>query len=70
VTYIEEQERVLDELRALRSALPAPVTIIAGGAGALRLRTELAALGIRVEPTLTELERMLATAVSRTTRSS
>jgi DNA-binding transcriptional MerR regulator/methylmalonyl-CoA mutase cobalamin-binding subunit len=65
VTYIEAPPRAVDELRALRSMLPERVTLIAGGAGALRLRTELAALGIRVEPSISELERVLGTEVQR-----
>jgi len=49
IVYVEQQRTVIDELRTLRSRLPHPVTLIAGGRGAAALSTELAAIGVRVE---------------------
>ncbi len=55
VVYVDDRERVLGELRALRERLPARVTVLAGGAGASVLATELSAMGVRVAATLAEL---------------
>ena len=52
VVYMDDRARVLGELRALRSLLPKDVTLVAGGAGAGVLATELSALGIRVESSI------------------
>jgi DNA-binding transcriptional MerR regulator/methylmalonyl-CoA mutase cobalamin-binding subunit len=54
VVYIDDRERVLGELRALRSQLPKDVPLVAGGSGAARLASELAATGIRVESSLAD----------------
>ena len=65
IVYLEDRERVLGELRALRSRLPAGTTLLAGGTGAHALSAELAAMDVRVESSitglLTELRRSLAT---------
>jgi methanogenic corrinoid protein MtbC1 len=62
VVFVEQRERVLGELRALRARLPAEVALIAGGAGAGALAAELAAMGVRVESSIaglvTELRRL------------
>jgi DNA-binding transcriptional MerR regulator/methylmalonyl-CoA mutase cobalamin-binding subunit len=49
VIYFEDRDRVLTELRALRRQLPSSVALIAGGAGAVALSSELAADSIHVE---------------------
>jgi MerR family transcriptional regulator, light-induced transcriptional regulator len=51
IVYIEDRQRVVDEIRALRSQLPGDVALIAGGAGANAIVTELSAIGVRVETT-------------------
>lgn len=62
VVYVEERDRVLGELRALRSRLPAEVTLIVGGTGAATLAAELSAIDVRVESSipglLDELRKM------------
>jgi methylmalonyl-CoA mutase cobalamin-binding domain/chain len=62
VVYLDDSTRVLDELRALRSRLPATVEIVAGGAGVHRLATQLAAMGVTVEASIpgfvTQLRRL------------
>lgn len=61
VVYVEDRDRVLGELRALRSRLPRDVALIAGGAGAHALAAELGAMNVRVETSIaglvTELRR-------------
>ncbi len=61
VVYMENRERVLGELRALRAALPPDVALVVGGAGAAPLAPELARLGVLVQSSLaglvTELRR-------------
>jgi DNA-binding transcriptional MerR regulator/methylmalonyl-CoA mutase cobalamin-binding subunit len=48
IVYPGERDRVLAELRALRSRLPATVPLVAGGAGAGPLAPELRGAGIQV----------------------
>ncbi len=55
IVYTEDRARVLDEVRALRSRLPAGRVLIAGGAGATSLATELAAMDVRVESSVSGL---------------
>ena len=55
IVYSEDRARVLSEVRALRSRLPADIVLIAGGAGATSLTTELAAMNVRVESSLSGL---------------
>ncbi len=55
IVYTEDRARVLSELRALRSRLPADMVLIAGGAGATSLATELAAMNVRVESSVSGL---------------
>lgn len=49
IVYVDDRERVLREMRALRSRLAPEITLIAGGAGASALAAELLAMGVRVE---------------------
>ena len=55
IVYTEDRARVLGEVRALRSRLPANMVLIAGGAGATSLATELAAMDVRVESSVSGL---------------
>lgn len=55
IVYLDDRERVIDELRQLRARLPADVLIIAGGAGARALEKPLASAGVRVLGTLGDL---------------
>lgn len=48
IVYVPDRQRVLDDVRLLRGALPAGVTLLAGGAGAQPLEPALASLGARV----------------------
>jgi MerR family transcriptional regulator, light-induced transcriptional regulator len=59
LVYVDEPKRVLGELRALRSALPASIRIIAGGAGARVLAAELSAMDVLVESTIPGLVAQL-----------
>jgi DNA-binding transcriptional MerR regulator/methylmalonyl-CoA mutase cobalamin-binding subunit len=49
VIYVDDRNRVLTELRALRRQLPSSVSVIAGGAGAVALAPDLSAANIHVE---------------------
>lgn len=53
IIYMDDADRVLGEMRTLRSLLPREVTLVAGGAGASVIERELTALGIKVESSLT-----------------
>ena len=55
IVYTEDRARVLGEVRALRSRLAANMVLIAGGAGATSLATELAAMDVRVESSVSGL---------------
>lgn len=63
VIYAAERERVLTELRTLRSRLPASVPLLAGGAGAVALAAELQGSGIHVVEDLSALRAALRAAV-------
>jgi len=52
IVYVEERDRVVGELRALRAQLPPKVALIAGGGGAAALEKELTALGVIVAPSV------------------
>lgn len=52
VIYVDDPQRVLGELRAVRALLPRDIAMIAGGAGAASIAQELTASGIRVEGSL------------------
>lgn len=69
VVYVDDAARVLDELRTLRSRLPAAVAIIAGGAGARSIAAELTSIGVLVEAgvpgLVTQLRRMNRASVRR-----
>ncbi|MEP7086629.1 MAG: cobalamin-dependent protein, partial [Gemmatimonadota bacterium] len=55
IVYVEDSARVVDEMRDLRAQIPGNVTLIAGGAGAAMLGGELAAIGVRVESSVSGL---------------
>ena len=59
VVYVDDASRVLSELSALRTRLPATVTIIAGGAGARSIAAELAAIDVLVEASIPGLVAQL-----------
>jgi MerR family transcriptional regulator, light-induced transcriptional regulator len=52
IIYVESADRVRDEMRALRDQLPDDVPLIAGGAGAMTMAKELAALNVRVKSSI------------------
>jgi DNA-binding transcriptional MerR regulator len=56
-------DRVVAELRVLRSRLPVSVPLLAGGSGALALAPELRSLGIHVVADLSELRAALRAAL-------
>jgi DNA-binding transcriptional MerR regulator/methylmalonyl-CoA mutase cobalamin-binding subunit len=66
IVFVEDREALLEELRALRTTLPATVTLVAGGGGAAGIAGELSAIGVRVETSvnglLGELRRVEAAA--------
>ncbi len=49
IVYVDDRDRVMREMRALRSRLAPEITLVAGGAGASALAAELLAMGVRVE---------------------
>lgn len=55
VLYIENRERILGELRSLRSLLPGDIALVVGGAGALKLSRQLSGSGVRVTEKIAEL---------------
>jgi DNA-binding transcriptional MerR regulator/methylmalonyl-CoA mutase cobalamin-binding subunit len=63
VIYPGEPDRVLAELRTLRSHLPASVPLLAGGAGAVALAPELRAAGIHMVEDLSGLRVALHAAL-------
>ena len=65
VVYVDGRQRVLDELRALRAALPAPLPLLVGGTGAGELGPELAAAGVRVESSIPGLLAQLQHELAR-----
>jgi methylmalonyl-CoA mutase cobalamin-binding subunit len=65
VVYPRDRDDVLGELRTLRSRLPASVLLIAGGAGAAALASELRGAGIQVVQDLSELRATLRAALGR-----
>jgi len=64
IVYVDDPERVLHELRALRAELPTAVALVAGGSGAEQLARELALLGVRVQTSLTALRDELRRATN------
>lgn len=64
VVYVDDPQRVLGEVRAVRALLPRDIAMIAGGAGAASMAQDLTASGIRVEGSLAgwtdELQRQSA----------
>jgi DNA-binding transcriptional MerR regulator len=65
IVYPRDRDHVLGELRTLRSRLPAAVPVVAGGAGAVALASELGGAGIRVVNDLAELRTALRDALGR-----
>jgi methylmalonyl-CoA mutase cobalamin-binding subunit len=65
VVYPRDRDHVLGELRTLRARLPVSVPLIAGGAGALPLASELRGAGIQVVQDLSELRATLRAALGR-----
>jgi DNA-binding transcriptional MerR regulator/methylmalonyl-CoA mutase cobalamin-binding subunit len=59
IIYPRERDRVLAEMRTLRSRLSASVPLVAGGAGAVALAPELRGAGIRVLQNLSDLRAAL-----------
>lgn len=59
IIYVDDRERVLGEVRALRVRLPATVALIAGGSGAALLARELSAGGVRVDGNVAVLSEAL-----------
>jgi len=49
IVYVEQRNAVIAAVQTLRSRLPQPITLLAGGQGAVALGSELARIGIRVE---------------------
>jgi DNA-binding transcriptional MerR regulator/methylmalonyl-CoA mutase cobalamin-binding subunit len=62
IIYPGDRDRVLAELRTLRSRLSASVPLVAGGAGAVALASELRSAGIHVAQDLSELRSALRVA--------
>jgi MerR family transcriptional regulator, light-induced transcriptional regulator len=65
LVYVENRERVLDELHELRSRLPSDIALVVGGSGALRLSRELAGSGVRVTEKIADLYDELRRARAR-----
>ncbi|MFN2564097.1 MAG: cobalamin-dependent protein [Gemmatimonadaceae bacterium] len=63
IIYPGERDRVLAELRTLRSRLSASVPLVAGGAAAVALAPELRGAGIHVVQDLSELRAALRAAL-------
>jgi methylmalonyl-CoA mutase cobalamin-binding subunit len=59
IVHLAEPERVLTELRTVRTRLPASVPLLAGGAGAVALTPQLDGSGIHVVGDLSELRAAL-----------
>ena len=55
VVYVDNRERVLGELRELRSLLPSDISLVVGGSGALKLSRQLSGSGVRITEKITEL---------------
>jgi len=62
VVYVENRERVLRELRELRSLLPGDIALFIGGSGALSLSSHLSGSGVRVTEKVAELYEELGRA--------
>jgi len=55
VIYVQDRERVLGELLAVRSRLPLEIPLFVGGSGALALKRDLSTPGIHVSGSIAEL---------------
>jgi MerR family transcriptional regulator, light-induced transcriptional regulator len=65
VVYLRDRDRVLAELRTVRSQLPASVPLLVGGAGAVALAPELRGSGIHVVEDLPALRVALRRETAR-----
>lgn len=65
IVHLKDRDHVIGELRALRSRLTASVPLIAGGAVAIALGSELRGLGIPVVEDLLGLRNALRAALAR-----
>ena len=68
LVYVEDDARVIDELRAVSEGLPAGVPLIVGGRAALPIADELSASGILIGDTLAALRQLLARSAERSRR--
>ncbi|MEX2471114.1 MAG: MerR family transcriptional regulator [Gemmatimonadota bacterium] len=59
VTFTEEHERTLEELRAVRRLLPSHVDVVVGGNAAEELQPELDEIGIVLSPSLAAFREQL-----------
>ena len=55
IVYVDDNDRVLGEMRELRARIPGTMTLIAGGAGAACLAKQLSAMDVRVESSVVGL---------------
>ena len=62
VVYVENRERVLGELRELRSLLPRDIALFVGGSGAASLSRHLSGSGVRITEKVAELYEELGRA--------
>ena len=62
VVYVENRERVLGEVRELRSLLPKDIALFVGGSGAPSLARQLSGSGVRVTEKVAELYEELGRA--------
>lgn len=67
IVYLRDRDHVLSELRTLRSRLPAPVALIAGGVGAAELAAELCGAGIQVVENLSQFRAAIRAVLARGT---
>lgn len=66
--YVQDLDRTLDEVKALRARLPASVAVVVGGAGATLLSPRLVDPGIHVGTSLSDLRTVLDETMSVGTR--
>ncbi|MGE5926542.1 MAG: MerR family transcriptional regulator [Gemmatimonadota bacterium] len=59
LTHLADRKRTADEVRALREALPAGITLLAGGSGAIASKRELALSGIEVVAAGADIAQLL-----------
>ncbi len=59
LTHVADRRRVAEELREIRGALPARVSVVVGGSGALALGRELARAGVEVVDAASDVTHLL-----------